>query len=265
MPVRFLRRGLKGPDVKRWQLFLLGKGYAEVGTADGRFGGDTEAATRRFQQDNNLEVDGSVGNNTMGKAMTMGFGLLVDTDGATPDGINFPPPPDFSPLVGNDARAAVFGRFSYRHAPVKDNPEHIVITDDWQRKNIETAEVPQLRGVAGMNHSAKVEFHRSAIVQMRALFKAWDDAGLLGRLLTWNGAFVPRFQRGSTKSLSNHAFGSAFDVNYNWNQLGHVPARMGQKGSVRELVQIANQHGFYWGGHFTKRPDGMHFEVVRPM
>ena len=34
------------------------------------------------------------------------------------------------------------------------------------------------------------------------------------------------------------------------------------KGCVRELVPIAHDHGFYWGGHFT-RQDGMHFELAR--
>jgi hypothetical protein len=34
----------------------------------------------------------------------------------------------------------------------------------------------------------------------------------------------------------------------------------GQKGSVRELVPIANECGFFWGGFFT-RQDGMHFEI----
>jgi D-alanyl-D-alanine carboxypeptidase len=32
---------------------------------------------------------------------------------------------------------------------------------------------------------------------------------------------------------------------------------------VRELVEIAYQHGFYWGGHFSPL-DGMHFEVFDP-
>jgi hypothetical protein len=37
---------------------------------------------------------------------------------------------------------------------------------------------------------------------------------------------------------------------------------MGQKGCVRELVPIANEFGFYWGGHFS-RMDGMHFEIAK--
>ena len=73
---------------------------------------------------------------------------------------------------------------------------------------------------------------------------------------------MPRYIRGSATTLSNHAWGTAFDVNYRWNQLGHVPALKGEIGSVRELVPRAHQLGFYWGGHFSRR-DGMHFEVAR--
>jgi hypothetical protein len=32
---------------------------------------------------------------------------------------------------------------------------------------------------------------------------------------------------------------------------------------VRELVPIANELGWYWGGHYRKRLDGMHFELVK--
>jgi hypothetical protein len=48
-----------------------------------------------------------------------------------------------------------------------------------------------------------------------------------------------------------------------WNNLGKIPARIGSEGSVRELVPVANDFGFYWGGHFKSRPDGMHFEVAK--
>ena len=67
--------------------------------------------------------------------------------------------------------------------------------------------------------------------------------------------------RGSTTTLSNHSFGSAFDINVAWNERGHRPALVGEKGSVRELVPITHQWGFWWGGHFST-PDGMHFEVA---
>jgi len=88
---------------------------------------------------------------------------------------------------------------------------------------------------------------------------------LLSKIFTWDGSFVPRFQRGSTTKLSNHAFGSAFDINAAFNPLGALPPLIEQKGSVRELVEIANANGFYWGGHFDSRKDGMHFEIAKLM
>jgi hypothetical protein len=53
------------------------------------------------------------------------------------------------------------------------------------------------------------------------------------------------------------------DINVAWNGLGRQPAFVGQKGSVRELVPAAEKHGFYWGGFFASRPDGMHFEAAK--
>jgi hypothetical protein len=73
---------------------------------------------------------------------------------------------------------------------------------------------------------------------------------------------VPRFIRGSRSVLSNHAYGSAFDINAAWNPLGATPADVDEKGSVIELVPLAHEFGFYWGGHFNSRPDGMHFEAA---
>ncbi len=86
--------------------------------------------------------------------------------------------------------------------------------------------------------------------------------GLMDRVLAWGGSYAPRFIRGSTSVLSNHAFGSAFDINVANNPLGAEPAYPTQKGCVFDLVPLAHEHGFYWGGHFASRRDGMHFEIA---
>lgn len=172
----------------------------------------------------------------------------------------WPPKPAFAALTSNEQRAKVFGRFQYVAAPLKGNPENIRILGDWATKNIETVTIdmgPHL----GTKH---VQFHKLASQQLQGLWKAWADAGLLDRVLGYSGSFVPRFVRGSTKNLSNHSFGSAFDINVPWNERKHQPALLGDKGCVRELVPIANAHGFYWGGHFSIL-DGMHFEVAKLM
>jgi hypothetical protein len=146
---------------------------------------------------------------------------------------------------------------------VPGNPEAISIKSGWEAENIVTVTIPQLIGVSGAPANGHARFHRLVAPRVVALFQAWEDAGLKELLLSWEGAFVPRFIRGSLTVLSQHAFGSAFDINARWNGFGATPAAIGAKGSVRQLVPIANQLGFYWGGHFARR-DGMHFEIATP-
>jgi hypothetical protein len=256
--MRLLKIGDINDDVTRWEFFLRGQNlFHEV--VNGKFDTNTHNATVQFQTMQGLQPDGIVGNKTVGKAMTLGFGVIIDPNtGITTE--NFPPKPAFTPLVSNADRESIFGRFAYRSKPLPDNPENIEITDNWERDNIITVSVPQLISIKGTD---RVRFHEVAANQLKKLWQDWEDADLIHNVLTWEGAFMPRYIRGSTTVLSNHAFGSAFDINYSWNKLGTVPALVGQKGSVRELVKIANDNGFYWGGHFNNRKDGMHFEVAQ--
>jgi hypothetical protein len=253
---------MKGADVRKWQLFLIGQGLP-LPVADGIFGGQTFNATLAFQHLYGLDADGVVGHQTLVAAIQRGFVVLDDPGDTTRNGPNWPPRPAFAPLTGTAARQAIFGRFSYKPDPQPDNPEHIRILGSWVADNIVSVAIPQLAGVDGAPRSGKVEAHRLVAGQLAALWRAWQDAQLLDRVLTWGGSFAPRFVRGSSTSLSNHAFGTAFDINMDWNRINTQPALLGAKGSVRELVGIANDHGFYWGGHYSKRLDGMHFEVAQ--
>ena len=256
--MRVLKTGVQGDDVRKWQLFLVGQRLAQF-VPNGKFGPQTHAATVLFQKKHGLDADGKVGNRTLGKAMTLGF-ELIDFTGEK--GSDYPKEPRFRPLVGTLSRQGIFGRFSFVAAPQPDNREAIRITDGWESENIVRVAVPQLAGVRGAPSSGNVRFHRLAAKQLQGVFKGWSKARLLGRLVTWDGSFVARFIRGSDKDLSNHAFGSAFDINAALNALGAEPALPGKQGCLYDLVRIANDHGFYWGGHFSKRRDGMHFEVA---
>jgi hypothetical protein len=93
--------------------------------------------------------------------------------------------------------------------------------------------------------NSSIRFHQLGAAQLQGLWKEWEKAGLLDRILSFGGGFEPRFVRGSTTTLSNHSFGSAFDINVAWNERGHRPALVGEKGSVRELVPIAHKWGFW--------------------
>lgn len=258
--MRVLELGCSGEDVRAWKTFLVGQAFYWL-EVDDTFDQSTKDATGDWQRGLGLDDDGRVGTVTYAAAKALGFS--PEPSDVSPDdeeGPNWPPKPDFYPLSPQD-RVALLGQFSFRPAGISKNPEAIVITDDWVRKNIVQVAIPQLTHLAGFAGKT-VALHTKCAAQFKDFFQAIDDAGLCDRLLSWGGAWAPRFVRGSRTHLSNHAYGSAVDVNVAWNMLGCTPALKHKRGSVRELVSIANSFGLYWGGHFT-RQDGMHFELAK--
>lgn len=262
--MQIIKLGSKGSDVERWQNFLMGfypdvRGHLD---ADANFGPITHAVTIRFQRQMKLTADGVVGNKTVGLAMSKGF-PVVDSAEDDDEGPSWPPAPAGMSYLSDAARTEMFGSFKYAAAPTETNPEAIRILDGWERDNILTVTVPQFSKIAGAPKSGSCRINKHCSKQFLDLWAAWEKAGLLDRVLLWNGSFAPRFIRGSEKNLSNHAYGSAFDINAKYNQLGAQPALKGKTGSVRELVTLAYSHGFSWGGWYKNRPDGMHFECYK--
>lgn len=67
---RYLRAGDKGEPVRAVQRLLIARGYDCGGWgADGDFGAGTEKSVKAFQQDCEIEVDGIVGEDTMGRLL----------------------------------------------------------------------------------------------------------------------------------------------------------------------------------------------------
>lgn len=177
-----------------------------------------------------------------------------------PGDINWPPRPDFAQLTDrNGAREQALGHIDW----VRGKGDFISITNGWDRGNIVDVMIPQIASIPG-GAGGKLKFHKAAVEQLKRLFAAWEAAGLLKFIKTFDGAWVPRTIRMKPTVLSNHAYGTAFDINAKWNGLMKIAAFVGQEGSVRELVPLANAHGFYWGGHWNYdgkgASDGMHFE-----
>jgi len=176
---------------------------------------------------------------------------------------NWPPFPSFNPLPNRAARDAAFGHFSYTPAAGRN----IIIEPGWVQANIQDVSIPQLKNLW---RGGRAQCHRRVAEQLKALWAAWESAGLLHLVLTYNGDWVPRVMAGNSSEVSMHAYGAAFDINVQWNQFNVRAALVGDNGSVRELAPIANQFGFYWGGHFrysrhSDASDGMHFEWAHPL
>jgi len=255
--IKVLRQVSSGNSVLRWQAFL--RGQAIPLNVTGHFEDATVQATQQFQSKHRLIADGIVGSQTLGQAALLGFEIVDHLDFET----EYPIKPNFPALPNSNARQQLFGPLEFAPAPTAKNPERIRITNNWVKNNVVELHLPLLANIPGAN-GAIVHFHRKAANQLVLLWHEWQAAGLLDRILSYDGDFVPRFIRGRAddQMLSNHAFATAFDINYAWNKLGVAPAPLGSRGCVYELVSIANAHGFYWGGHFNRK-DGMHFEVAK--
>ncbi len=244
-----LKKGSEGQTVIKWQQFLASKGY-EIGSIDGIFGSKTESATKKWQKKNGLTADGLVGSKSFAKAKTQGFKY-------TEKSLWYPPRPKFG-SPSSAKRKKMFGEFKYR----RKGGSEIEILGDWVKKNIVRVKIPQLIGVEGAPKTGNIRFHKNGAKQLKAMFNEFEQQGLDKLIISWAGSFYPRFIRGSRRSLSNHSWGTAFDINAPENWLGQKPARVGTKGSLLKLVPIANAYGFYWGGHYRNRLDGMHFELA---
>ena len=145
-------------------------------------------------------------------------------------------------LVG--ASAAAVGAYSYTVLA----GGHIAPLPSWVTSHISTQTMPII-GPMTCNTLMFPQL-RAALAEIRA-------GGLASAIhpSQYGGCYVPRFIAGTT-TLSNHAFGLAFDLNVPGNQRGTV-------GRInRQVVSIFQRWGFTWGGtwHWT---DPMHFELNR--
>ena len=175
----------------------------------------------------------------------------------------WPPRPTFD-ILSSTAREQILGTLQWVHT----QGDMIAITNDWADTYLVSVHIPQLLRIPGVR-SDRIQLHMRVAEQVRLLFAAWELAGLLPLITSFDGAWIPRTMRLQPTRLSSHAYGIAFDLNARWNPMMGLAALVGQPGSLRELVPLANAHGFYWGGHWNfdgrGASDGMHFEWARPM
>jgi hypothetical protein len=73
-------------------------------------------------------------------------------------------------------------------------------------------------------------------------------------------AYAYREVRGSDTDLSNHASGTAIDLNATKHPL-HAENTF-TKQQAAKIRELCKKYGLRWGGDYAKRKDEMHFEVI---
>lgn len=107
-----------------------------------------------------------------------------------------------------------------------------------------------------------IKFHKKAApALLAALTEIWEhygkDQATIDRLglSRYDGAYNPRFIRGSSSKWSNHAYGAAIDINAQENGFNTGHGTMPQP-----AVDAFKRQGARWGGNYHGRTDPMHFE-----
>jgi hypothetical protein len=238
-------------EVKRVQAFLAGKGYTIE--TDGVFGNQTATVLRLWQKANKIEETGKI--DTATKLTMRSENIVVTT--STPSTY----PVCLIPSISAQQVKAKFGIFNYtKNANNTVNPDI-----RWVKENI----VPMYlgayfgqRAIEGLDAEKKIRVNAKIANNLANAFQDMLDLGIIGDIISCAGAYYPRMIRGSSKVLSNHSWGTAIDFNAPENWLGVNPAPYGKKGCLFDVVMVMQSWGFYWGGWYSGRKDGMHFESV---
>lgn len=118
---------------------------------------------------------------------------------------------------------------------------------EWQKSLLETIKAP---------NGAAWQVNKNAAKAFQGLI---SDLVAEGYTPTSSGGFNYRTIRGNPNKLSQHAFGTAIDIDAANNPLGshrtNLPAN---------IADLAARHGLEWGGTWKSRPDPMHFEWKGP-
>lgn len=162
--------------------------------------------------------------------------------------------------LGGTAMAAWYSRSQYP-APVRAYVAHpagfndstLVRRDSSRASGLNCDAVPRATAsITGVNVSVRKELQPLFQELMRRTEAMGYDIGAN----TWG--YNCRFVRGSTTTVSNHAYGRAIDINSESNPMSTTF----QSNIPPAVVKMWIDHGFYWGGHYSTRYDTMHFEYV---
>ncbi|MDD5291089.1 MAG: M15 family metallopeptidase [Patescibacteria group bacterium] len=229
----------QGLLVKKLQQKLFELSY-NTGSVDGIFGPRTQRAIICFQRDNNLDIDGVVGDETWKKLFNEPF--------PQPLAIETPPSQEKCFQIFGDFRIPGWKEQSLVKCDLSEFKEELKdVFFDWMTENDKA-----------FIHNNWFGFmtHKSVASKFQEAFRNVISRGLHKQIKTFGGCFNPRQIRGG-QSWSTHSWGIAIDINPKWNRFGQKNFEMSEN-----LARCFEDIGFVWGGRWTGFPDAMHFQYA---
>jgi hypothetical protein len=162
-------------------------------------------------------------------------------------------PNNTSPPVPN-GRAAVIATFGDITKYIRADG---TLSPKWEQDVIRRVTLPRPLALSGASGTmvTRVTCHKLITDVLRAALQDIDTAGEWSALHSYGGGFVFRLKR-TVGELSLHSWGIAWDFDPEHNQQGTA-------GTIDPaIVQIFENHGFFWGGNFQGTKDPMHFQYA---
>jgi hypothetical protein len=102
----------------------------------------------------------------------------------------------------------------------------------------------------------RIYLHKDFRTKLQIAFKALESKGLHKEIKSFDGCYNLRMVRGSSSTLSLHAWGVAIDLNAHDNPMG------GQGTWTGAFIKTMKESGIYCGQSWAGRKDPMHFALL---
>lgn len=134
----------------------------------------------------------------------------------------------------------------------------------WPANDVTQTDVQLIPGTA-----RKIRLRKGDVGFLLRRIAAWIDQNIenIDEATQDDWGYAERPIRGSTTTLSNHASGTAIDINATKHPLGvrgswSAAERLAIHGHLAEYVDPqTGKNVVRWGDDYSGRPDGMHFEI----
>jgi hypothetical protein len=252
------------PDVKRVQQLLLARGFAKLGDADGICGKNTIAGILDFQSGFMVKPDGRIDPGGRSWKNLSGTFRAVVTQPVSPT-----PTPTITPAPAAPALTRTVPRpaantinLGLKSANNRLMLELIGDPRGGDYSNMcRPPSLPRLRRNTVLDSVGpfRVTGLVPAVLSMKAvMIDIQAEQPQVYRALGTAGMLCCRWVRGSTRSISNHSWGTAIDLTLNGtlDVYGNDQVQYG----LTVIAPIFNRHGWFWGAAF-RTEDGMHFEA----
>ncbi len=199
-------------------------------------------------------------------ALTAGATLLGFSGGGV--AIAGPVPPDADEAVGADGAPAGDTRFTRRFAAARETLNSAAMTsyNDWPVGSPASTIGVSWYTVPGTSPTVYLQVRSGDVATVMMYVASRFNAEVEYLVDDYSSAYSYRMNVNNPSVWSNHASGTAMDLNFNQHPNGVAVSRTftsGQVSAIRKILDDCNGVMF-WGGDYTGTVDAMHFEIDVP-